>query len=63
MKKLGLIKRISHFNPGFGYRAGWTLSGRFRQALNAFALALKTAEVAGGGTLDEQKDRNSILYV
>ena len=64
LKKLGLIKRISHFNPEFGYRAGWTFSGRFRQALGALAKGL---ELAAGtttvSTVDEQKDRDSIYYV
>ncbi|MBT3379335.1 MAG: hypothetical protein HN742_37410 [Lentisphaerae bacterium] len=64
MKKLGLIKRISHFNPEFGYRAGWTFSGRFRQALGALAGTLKAGEtVKNVRGLQERKDRDAILYV
>ena len=29
MKRLGLIKRVSHFNPAHGGRSGWTFSNRF----------------------------------
>ena len=63
LKKLGLIKRISHFNPEFGYRSGWTFSGRFRQALGALAKGLQTVETAANGTANEQKDRDAIHYV
>ena len=62
MKKLGLIKRISHFNPDFGYRAGWIFSGRLRHALTAFAKALDAANVPDGTPVDEKKDRDARLY-
>ena len=63
LKKLGLIKRISHFNPAHGYRSGWVFSPRFRSAVSAISFALSAAAKASGVPLDEEKDRASLLYI
>ena len=63
LKKLGLIKRICHFNPTHGYRSGWCFSPRFRSALSAASSALATAAEAGGHPLDEEKDRASLQFI
>lgn len=63
LKKLGLIKRISHFNPAHGYRSGWVFSPRFRSALSAMSLALAAATEASGLPLDQQKDRASLQFI
>jgi len=63
MKKLGLIKRISHFNPEFGYRAGWVFSGRFRMALSSFGRQVDLAAVPSSESAAKSKDRDSVHYV
>ena len=63
MKKLGLIKRISHFNPDFGYHAGWVFAIRFRTALKNFARELDVAASASSGSTTKVKDQDSMHYV
>ena len=63
MKKLGLIRRVSHFNAAYGHRSGWTFCYRFRQCLGCLSKAIKHAETTSGQRRDEQKDRDSIHYV
>ena len=63
MKRLGLIKRVSHYNPTFGHRSGWTFSTRFRQGLSSFSDTLSSAVQPQERTVDEQKDRNALLYL
>jgi len=63
MKKLGLIKRISHFNPTFGQRSGWAFSTRFRTSIASLATWLKSSSLLNDGKVAEQKDRDSLLYV
>lgn len=63
MKRLGLIRRISHFAPSFGNRSGWTFSARLRYALTALADTLAATSQPTTRPVDEQKDRHSILYI
>ena len=63
MKKLGLIRRISHFDPSHGYRSGWVFSNRFRSSLTALANAVMGAETTSGRRVDQKKDRDSLMYV
>ena len=63
MKKMGLLKRISHFNPQHGYSAGWTFSKQFAAALTNLAEATENLKCPTGRGVDEQKDRDSIHYV
>lgn len=63
MKKMGLLKRISHFNPHHGHTSGWTFSDRFGNALNRVAHAIDNHKRPTGRQTDEQKDRDSISYV
>jgi len=62
MKKIGLLKPVSHFNPQHGHRPGWILSDRFSTALGALATAVRSAKKLEGRQTGEQKDRDSILY-
>ena len=63
MKTLGLIKRISHFNPHYGSQSGWIFSDRFQRCLSDFSTALRNAKSTSGRKVDEQKDRDSVLYL
>ena len=63
MKRMGVLKRVSHFSPHHGHTGGWTFSERFAACLVTLATALRTARVPSGRDTDEQKDRDSILYV
>ena len=63
MKKLGLIKRVSHFNPEHGYESGWTFCGRFQGCLADLRTHLAVNQDPSGRQIDERKDRNAMLYV
>ena len=63
MKKLGLIKRISHFNPTFGQRSGWVFSTRFKTSIASLVTWLKSSSLPSDGKVAEQKDRDSLLYL
>lgn len=63
MKKLGLIRRVSHFSPEFGHQSGWVFSPRFRQSLGIFATTISDLSNPSGHKVDEQKDRDAILYI
>ncbi len=63
MKRLGLIRRVSHYSPEFGHRSGWTFSPRFRSALQQMSSLIQDATVSTGDSRDERKDRDALLYV
>ena len=63
LKKMGLLKRVSHFNPGYGHRPGWVFSERFSVSLGALAAAVRFAKRPRGQRSEEQKDLDSIHYV
>ena len=63
LKQLGIIKRISHFNPAFGYRSGWTFSSRFSSCLAKLAEAMRSAATKSKTPREHQKDLDSALYV
>ena len=62
MKKLGMIRRISHLDPAFGHRSGWTFSPRIGSALRGLAEHLRAAKTRLHET-NEQKDRASLQFV
>jgi len=63
MKKLGFLKRISHFNPRYGSVSGWTFGDSFVCCLVKLAEVVRQAKRPAGRKIDEQKDRDSITYV
>jgi hypothetical protein len=63
LRKMGLIMRVSHFNPSFGHQSGWTFSSGFYRVLSGLSGALHMACRRPTGRIDEQKDRASILYI
>jgi hypothetical protein len=63
MKKLGLIKRVSHFNSAFGNRSGWAFSPRFRHSLPSFGRVLKHATQTSSRRVERQKDESSVHYI
>lgn len=63
MKKLGHIRRISHYNPAFGHRSGWTFSPRFRQAIASLSEILAASVHREAGKIAERKDRDALLYL
>ena len=63
MKKLGLLKRVSHFNPRHGDAGGWTFSARFAGGLNSLARTATALKMPARRPTDEQKDRDSVHYV
>ena len=63
LKKMGVIKRISHFNPAHGMQSGWVFSERFTSCLVALAKALKERQRFIERSIDEKRDRHSFLFV
>jgi hypothetical protein len=63
LKKLGLIKRVSHFNPSFGSQSGWVFSPKFRHSLSTFGAILKDAIDPSGRSSERQKDEDALHYV
>ncbi len=63
LKKLGLIRRVSHFNPEYGHRSGWIFSPRFRSSITSLADMLVLSSKPSNRQVDQQKDRDSILYL
>lgn len=63
LKKLGIIKRISHFNPTYGYRSGWVFSSRCSSMLQKMAGMLSDYATAAHDSISEEKDRASLHYI
>ena len=63
MKKLGILKRISHFNPRHSSTAGWSFSDRFAGSLTKLADASRSFRTPAGTSRSEQKDRDTVFYV
>lgn len=63
MKKIGLIKRVSHFSPAYGNQSGWVFCHRFRHAVSALSEATKNATEATDRSVDRQKDEDSVHYI
>ena len=63
LRKLGILKRVSHFNPHHGHTGGWTFSGRFAQCLRKLAATVQEFQASTGRAGDEQKDRDTVHYV
>lgn len=62
MRRLGLIDHVSRFNQKYGYREGWTLSGKFSRSLRHLA---ETGEriTDESKPAQEAKDRDLLRYV
>jgi hypothetical protein len=63
MKRLGLIKRVSHFNPAYAGRSGWTFSMRLVSSLRVLEARTTEAMRPSGDRTDEKKDHDSVFYV
>ena len=63
LKRMGIVKRVSHFNPQYGYRSGWVFSSRFGSSLTTLAKAIKPAQRLPGSKIEEMKDWDSMHYV
>jgi hypothetical protein len=63
MKRLGLIKRVSHFNPAHGGRSGWTFSSRFFSAIRSLERSGFDAMRPTDNRIDKKKDRDAVFYV
>ena len=63
LKRLGLIKRVSHFNPAYGHESGWTFCSRFLGCLSDLRERIAGSQDASGRPNDEKKDRDCALYI
>ena len=63
LKKMGIIKRISHFNPAHGMQSGWVFSERFAVCLGTLAKSLKDRQHYIERSIEEKRDRHSVLFV
>ncbi len=63
LKKLGVIKRVSHFNPAYGNLSGWTFSDRFCNALLSLAQTMKIHREASSRPQDRLKDQQAFLFL
>ena len=63
MKRLGLIKRVSHFNPAHGHQAGWTFGVRFQSCLADLREKVTASQNTTDRPVDEKKDRDTVFYV
>ncbi len=63
LRRLGILKRVSHFNPRHGFSSGWTFSDRFAACLVKLAETARATRCRTGDSNEEQKERDSIMYV
>ena len=63
LRKLGLIKRVSHFNPAYGHESGWTFCNRILACLSHLRTRIAAGQEASGRPVDEKKDRDAMYYV
>jgi hypothetical protein len=63
LKRIGLIKRVSHFNPAYGHESGWTFCNRFLGALSDLRERITTSHEVSDRPVDEKKDRDCALYI
>ena len=63
LRKMGILKRVSHFSPHHGHTGGWTFSSRFAQCLRKLAATVQEFQASTGRAGDEQKDRDTVHYV
>ena len=55
MRRMGLIDHVSRFNAEWGYREGWTLSGRFERALRTLADEVAMFKCTDAGAKDKDE--------
>lgn len=63
LRRLGVVRRVSHFDPAHGHRSGWVFCDRFCQALLGLASAVRTMRQPGDTPCAREKDMNAVLYV
>jgi hypothetical protein len=63
MKRIGIIKRVSHFNPAYGHDSGWTFCSRFLACLSDLRDRVTGSQEVTGRPVDEKKDRDCAMYI
>lgn len=63
LKKMGILKRVSHFDPAYGNNSGWTFSDRFSGALSALGDAMRTLRTPPNRPQDRLKDEQALLFL
>ena len=63
LKKMGVLKRISHFDPAYANHSGWTFADRFGSTLTCLAQAMKTSREQSGRPQDRLKDEQAFLFL
>lgn len=63
LRRLGIVRRVSHFDPAHGYRSGWVFCDRFCQALFGLANAVRAMRQPCDTPCAREKDMNAVLYV
>ena len=63
LKKIGLIRRVSHFSPKHGYRSGWEFTDRLDRSLSFFQKWLKTARKNTGLEYERRRDEHAIHFI
>lgn len=63
LKKLGVLKRVSHFNPAYGHLAGWTFSDRFGRVLTSLAQTMKRHREPSCRPQERIKDQQAFLFL
>ena len=63
LRRLGIVRRVSHFDPAHGHRSGWVFCDRFCQALLSLATAVRAIRQPADTQCAREKDMNTVLYV
>ena len=63
LRRLGIVRRVSHFDPAHGNRSGWVFCDRFCQALLGLASAVRAMRQPADTPCARDKDTNAVLYV
>jgi hypothetical protein len=63
LKRLGLLKRISHFDPRHGYRSGWSFSTKFSGILGSLIQIVEAHRESTDRPQDRLRDQHSLLFV
>ena len=63
LKKMGILKRISHFNPAHGNLSGWTFSDRFIGAVSALVDAMRVFRAPPDRPQDRLRDQQAFLFL
>lgn len=63
LKKLGVLKRVSHFNPTYRNQSGWTFSDRFGNSLTALAQTIRSYREPADRPQNRLKDEQAFLFL